>query len=91
MLFTLIPLQAFATARYSDTEGHWAEAAINRWSDYKVIEGNNGKFNPDGSLTRAQMATILSKLLALPESVSAGFSDVKETDWFAFSSRELFM
>ena len=83
MLFSLLSMQAFAAERYSDTAGNWAEHAIDRWSEYGVIEGSNGKFDPDGTLTRAQMATILSRLLALPEAKSAGFSDVKETDWYA--------
>lgn len=83
MLFSLLPTQTFAANQYTDTAGNWAEGAIDRWSEYGVIEGSNGKFDPNGTLTRAQMAAILSRLLALPEAKNAGFSDVKETDWYA--------
>ena len=83
MLFSLLPMQAFAAEQYTDTVGNWAEGAIDRWSEYGVIEGSNGRFDPSGTLTRAQMAAILSRLLALPEAKSAGFSDVAQTDWFA--------
>ena len=83
MLFSLLPVQAFAAEQYTDTAGNWAEGAIGRWSEYGVIEGSNGRFDPNGTLTRAQMAAILSRLLALPEAKSAGFSDVAQTDWFA--------
>lgn len=83
MLFSLLPMQAFAANQYTDTAGNWAEGAIDRWSEYGVIEGSNGRFDPNGTLTRAQMAAILSRLLALPEAKSAGFSDVAQTDWFA--------
>ena len=68
---------------YSDTHGNWAEASIERWSDYGIIQGNNGKFNPGGNLTRAHMAAILSRLLVLPEAKDAGFKDVKSSDWHA--------
>ena len=38
MLVSVLPMGAFA-ASYSDTEGHWAEASIDRWTDAKVLEG----------------------------------------------------
>ena len=75
---------AFAVeGKYSDTQGHWAEAAIERWSEYGIVEGNNGRFNPNASLTRAQMAKVLANTLGLTETVANPFSDVSESDWFA--------
>ena len=82
MLLTFVPATAMA-AEYADTEGHWAEEAINRWSDYGVIQGNNGNFNPNGALTRAHMAAILCRLLNLPAAGDAGFKDVAPSDWHA--------
>ncbi|MBR2481614.1 MAG: S-layer homology domain-containing protein [Oscillospiraceae bacterium] len=72
MTIGFLPAPASA-ATYLDTRGNWAEEAIDRWSGYGVIQGNNGKFNPAGNLTRAHMAAILSRLLQLPEAASAGF------------------
>ena len=72
-----------AESDYRDTDGHWAEEAIDRWSDYGIIQGSDGLFNPDGALTRAHMAAILTRLLGLPAAKSAGFADVQEGDWFA--------
>lgn len=72
-----------AEGGYRDTDGHWAEEAIDRWSDYGIIQGSDGLFNPDGALTRAHMAAILTRLLGLPAAKSAGFADVQEGDWFA--------
>lgn len=82
MIVSMLPVTA-AAAGYQDTNGHWAEEAIERWSDHGIIQGNNGKFNPDGALTRAHMAAILCRLLALPEAGSYGFKDVEDSDWFA--------
>jgi len=36
---------------YGDTAGHWAESSIERWSDYGIIHGCNGLFDPNGQLT----------------------------------------
>ena len=83
LTLTLLPTATFAAGSYADTNGHWAEAAIERWSGYGILQGADGKFSPDGTLTRAQMATILSRLLALPEASSYGFTDVAAGDWFA--------
>lgn len=49
---------------YGDTVGHWAEGSIGRWSGHGIIQGNNGKFRPNGQLTCAQFAAILARLLA---------------------------
>ena len=42
-----------------DTEGHWAESAIERWSGYGVVEGRgDGTFAPEAELSRAEMAQV---------------------------------
>lgn len=86
-LILLIGLFTFSASAveydYGDTSGHWAESSIERWSDYGIVQGNGGIFAPDGQLTRAQMAVILSRLLNLPEAASAGFIDVDENAWYA--------
>ena len=71
-----------AEPTYGDTAGHWAEASIERWSGYGIIQGSNGKFDPDGQLTCAQLATILARLLKLPAAKDAGFIDNPADAWF---------
>lgn len=50
-----------------------------------VVDGNivNGKryYNPDATLTRAQMAKMLALAYDLEQKGTASFSDVKTTDW----------
>ena len=44
-------------ASYTDTEGHWADKAIERWTGYKIVEGYGDKlFKPDSNMTRAELA-----------------------------------
>lgn len=84
MVFSLLSVSAWAEeTTYSDVAGHWAQSAILRWSDYGVLQGSEGKFSPDGTLTRGQMAVILSRLLNLPAAPSAGFTDVAPDAWYA--------
>lgn len=83
MTLSLLTLGAAAKGTYSDTQGTWAEAAIERWSGYGMIQGNNGKFDPNGDLTRGQMATMLTRLLKLAAAESAGFSDITDETWCA--------
>lgn len=71
-----------AEPTYGDTAGHWAEASIERWSGYGIIQGSNGKFDPDGQLTCAQLATILARLLKLPVAKDAGFIDNPADAWY---------
>jgi uncharacterized repeat protein (TIGR02543 family) len=82
MLLSLVPVTAMAVD-YNDTDGHWAEAAIDRFSDYGVLQGDNGNFNPNKDLTRAEMATMITRLMQLPAAQSAGFTDVPAGAWYA--------
>lgn len=81
LLCSLCMPTAFA-AGYNDTAGHWAESAIDRWSGYNIVEGFGGNFSPDDSLTRGQMAKILSNTLGLTETAANPFSDVPSDAWY---------
>lgn len=70
-------------ANYSDTAGHWAESAIERWSGYGIVQGSGGAFRPAASMTRAEMATVLSKLLGLTDKAEGSFADVPSGAWYA--------
>jgi len=46
---------------YADIQGHWAEKAIDIFAKLHLISGyENGTFKPDGHITRAEFAVILS-------------------------------
>ena len=57
---------------FADTDGHWAESAINKWSgEYGIIQGyDDGTFRPDKSITRGAFAGILDRFLHLAASCS---------------------
>ena len=65
MIVSLLPFSAFA-AEFQDTDGHWAEASIDRWTELGLINGvSESQFSPDGNMTRAQVAQIFANLLKL--------------------------
>lgn len=84
MVVTLLPTAFAAENSYSDTQGHWGEDAIDRWSGYGVISGTgSGLFDPDAPLTRAQAAQIFANLLNLSATASvAQYTDVAVGSWY---------
>ncbi|WP_145950140.1 S-layer homology domain-containing protein [Paenibacillus sp. Y412MC10] len=57
--------KALATAviaKFKDVKGHWAESVISKASELKLITGyQDGTFKPNGEITRAEFAAILSR------------------------------
>ena len=83
MVLSLLPVSALA-ANYSDAEGHWAEAAINRWSDYGIVTGDERGFRPNDNMTRAEAAKVLCELFGLTSTAgAASFTDVPADAWYA--------
>ena len=69
---------------FTDTAGHWAESAINKWSqEYGIIQGyEDGTFRPDNSITRGAFAGILDRFLRFQTTSPADtFSDTAGTYW----------
>ena len=82
MLLSLLPAKLLA-AEFSDTQGHWSEAAVDRWSANGVVHGDEGNFYPDKEMTRAEMAALLANLLGLTDKGTASFADVADDAWYA--------
>ena len=73
-----------ARAAFTDTAGHWAESAINKWSqEYGIIQGyEDGTFRPDNSITRGAFAGILDRFLQFQDISPAGtFTDLTGSYW----------
>ncbi len=78
-------LPSYAAAGFSDVEdGRWSEASIS----YAVMNGymngvGGGKFDPEGSLTRAMVVTVLWRREGSPAPTApSGFEDVPEGEWY---------
>jgi glycosidase len=67
------------------TANHWAKADIELLASKLVIKGTSDTtFNPNGSITRAEFASLLVRALGLnADKEAAKFSDVQQTQWYA--------
>lgn len=74
-----------SAADFADTTGHWAEEAIDRWSEAGVVKGvSEDSFNPNGQLTRAEAAQIFANLLKLTDKADiSAYTDVAADAWYA--------
>jgi uncharacterized protein YjdB len=53
---------------YSDTDGHWGAAVIDKWGAYDVLQGDgDGSFAPNRDMSVAELATVLSKAFGYTE------------------------
>ena len=76
------------TGDFSDTANHWAAVAIRRAAKAGWVTGNGNKFNPDAKITRAEVMTIVNRMLdrtpdkdhMLPEMKK--WTDNPKSEWY---------
>ena len=81
---------------FSDISGHWAKDYINLTASIKWVNGENGKFRPDDSITRAEVITLINRALnRMPESkadlIDAMVTPLDNTDqnaWYYIAIQE---
>ncbi len=84
ILFTLMPVSAFAAESMEDISGHWAENQIQDWVDSGHIKGYpDGSFKPDNNITRAEFMTIANNAFGYTEKEEISYSDVADGSWYA--------
>ncbi len=81
--FVASPTDTADTA-FTDIAGHWAYEAIKYAEANKLMAGVSAdKFNPDGTLSRAMLATILYRVEKEPKvTEEAKYSDVAKGMWY---------
>ena len=65
-----------AQAAFQDTNGHWAQAAIDRMQGYQIVNGFGGRFRPDDTITRGEMAVVLDHVMRYQNRADNYFSDL---------------
>ncbi len=70
-------------ASFHDMAGHWAQETVNNLGSRLIVNGtDNGLYNPDREMTRAEFAAVLVRGLGLmPEAGAAAYTDVAQTEW----------
>ena len=82
-------LSSYAPNLSDLSEAPWAEAAMRRWTQYGVLSGTSKGVDPNGTVTRAQVAQIFSKLLGLSDaSITQIFYDLPGDAWYSAAIRK---
>ena len=70
---------------FKDMKNHWAREDVEYMGTLKLISGDgNGSFNPDSSITRAEFAALVTRVMGLEETqYENSFFDVVEDDWYS--------
>lgn len=81
-----------STTAFPDASSNWAAGYINTLAAKGVVTGYpDGSFKPNASISRAEMAMILSRVMnfsVLSTSAPASFADVSNQHWAANAIRE---
>jgi hypothetical protein len=70
---------------YKDFQGYeWSKEAIEAMAKEKIINGRkNGIFDPSANITRAEFATLVTKMMGYPtEEMNLSFKDVSKDAWY---------
>ena len=84
MLLTTVVTANAATPVLTDVVGEKCETAVTVLAGLGIVEGRSeGKYEPNGSLTRAEMATIILRAMNMEEGAQgqAIFEDVPASHW----------
>lgn len=72
--------------KFADTDNHWANKNITFLAAREVVKGKSeGKFEPNGKVTRAEFVQILANLSGadIAAQSMSKFGDIKEGSWYA--------
>lgn len=71
------------TFAYTDTESHWAEKEITNLSLNGIISGYaDNSFKPNQNMTRAELVTVINRLLGNSVQNTKYVPDINAKDWF---------
>ena len=71
--------------KFNDITGHWAEEEIRELAKEGIVKGRSEtEYEPEGTVTRAEFAALITRALGLNASLYQGdFGDVDPNAWYA--------
>ena len=83
LIFVLAIFFATTCYAYTDTSNHWAENEINNLSLNGIISGyTDGTFRPNQNMTRAELITVINRLLGNNTQNDRYVPDINVKDWY---------
>ncbi len=86
MLAAAVSVTPVMAAEFTDTSGHWAESIIDELADKGIVSGVSAdKFNPDGTVTRAEFYRMAQAAMNIEPIKYRGGEclNIKKTAWYA--------
>ncbi|MDO4174320.1 MAG: S-layer homology domain-containing protein [Eubacteriales bacterium] len=73
-----------STAMAADYNGHWAEKQIQEFVDNGWLVGyEDGNFKPSNTITRAEIATVVTKMMDYTEEADlSSYTDINKDGWY---------
>ena len=66
-----------------ELDGHWSQAAFERWYAHGIVEGDSRGMRPDANMTVAEFAAILCRAMGYTETVENPYADLRGDEWYA--------
>ena len=75
--------QGAAAGSLPELDGHWSQAAFERWHAHGIVEGDSRGMRPDANMTVAEFAAILCRAMGYTETVENPYADLRGDEWYA--------
>ena len=83
MVLSLLPMSALAVTYPDANDAAWAKEAIDRWSDYGIVSGDETGFRPNANMKRGEAAKVFANLFGLSDKTAkTTFSDLTSDKWY---------
>lgn len=84
ILSTLLSAQIFAVSAFSDVPNNkWYTDAVMYCAENGYVSGySDGSFKPNNTITRAELAAVMNKMLGLNSAANNTFKDVSNGKWY---------
>lgn len=75
--------QGAAAGSLPELDGHWSQAAFERWHAHGIVEGDSRGMRPDANMTVGEFAAILCRAMGYTETVENPYADLRGDEWYA--------
>lgn len=88
MLMSMLTVSSSVYA-FSDVDNHWAKDSIEKLSQINIVKGyEDNTFRPDKNMTRAEVVTIINRLIGAQKESLKYIPDLDRQSWYSFEIRK---
>lgn len=88
MLMSMLTVSSSVYA-FSDVDNHWAKDSIEKLSQINIVKGyEDNTFRPDKNMTRAEVATIINRLIGAQKESLKYIPDLDRQSWYSSEIRK---